>query len=169
MIESVGMITIRHAEAAEDMEIIRRLFREYEAWTKTDLCFQGFEEELATLPGKYARPGGRLLIAEYHGSTAGCVALRPLQDEICEMKRLFVRENFRRSGIGRYLITEIIEEAKKSGYKKIRLDTRASKMQAAVAIYRDFGFYEIPPYYENPLPDVIYMEKSLIVNTITTK
>ena len=165
MIESLQMFIIRNAESSEDIEIIRGLFREYEEWTETDLCFQGFEDELAKLPGKYAKPKGRLLIAEVEGNAAGCIALRPLADDICEMKRLFVREDFRGSGIGRSLIAEIIKQAEIIGYKKMRLDTIASKMHAAVAIYRGFGFYEISPYYENPLEDVIYMEKSLIITS----
>jgi ribosomal protein S18 acetylase RimI-like enzyme len=150
------------AAASPDLDAIRQLFREYEAEIGVDLCFQGFEEELANLPGGYAPPHGRLLLARSPGELLGCVALRPLKnaDGICEMKRLFVRPAFRRSGIGRDLVERIISEARSAGYRAMRLDTLAS-MTKAQQLYRRLGFREIPAYYPNPLPGVTYMELDL--------
>jgi putative acetyltransferase len=152
---------IIQAETAEQIEETRRLFREYEAWLDVDLCFQSFEEELANLPGKYAAPSGRLLLGYVSEKVAGCVALRKLDDEICEMKRLFVREAFRGSGLGKTLIEKLISEARSIGYRKIRLDTLPVKMPKAVELYRFYGFREIAPYYENPHKTTLFMEKDL--------
>ncbi|MBX7061732.1 MAG: GNAT family N-acetyltransferase [Pyrinomonadaceae bacterium] len=155
------MIEIVYAEDPHCIEDARTIFREYEKWLGLDLCFQGFEEELQTLPGKYAPPDGRLILAYKDGELAGGIALRKIGKGICEMKRLFLRENARGSGIGRLLVEKIIEEARIIGYEKMRLDTFPPKMGKAVKLYESHGFYEIPPYYENPYDGVLYMEKIL--------
>ncbi len=155
------MIEIVQAETFEQTELTRTLFREYEAWLGLDLCFQGFEEELAGLPGKYAEPDGRLLLAYSDGSLAGCIALRKLDDRTCEMKRLYVRSEFRGKSIGAKLIERLISDSRKIGYKSLRLDTFPPKMQAAVKLYGQFGFREIPPYYDNPHDETLYMELKL--------
>ncbi len=154
-------IEIIQAETGEQIEQSRKLFREYEAWLGLSLCFQNFDEEVATLPGKYAKPEGRLLLAYSAGNLAGCIALRKLETEICEMKRLFVREDFRGQKIGILLIETLLEEAKSIGYKKIRLDTYPPKMPKAVELYRSHGFREIPAYYHNPFGETLFMEKDL--------
>jgi len=155
------MIKIIQAETAAEIEQARKLFREYETWLALDLCFQNFEEELNSLPGKYAAPTGRLLLALTDEKIAGCVALRKIDEEICEVKRLFVRGNFRGAGLGKRLIERLIEEAKITGYKKIRLDTLPAKMPKAVALYREFGFQTIAAYYDNPYKETLFMEKEL--------
>ena len=156
------MIEIIQAETGEQIETARKLFREYEAWIGIQLCFQGFDEEVATLPGKYAAArGGRLLLAFADEKIAGCIALRKLEDGVCEMKRLFVKDEFRGQKIGIALIEKLIEEARKIGYEKIRLDTFPPKMGKAVGIYESYGFREIPPYYDNPYGDTLFMELAL--------
>jgi carbonic anhydrase len=137
------------------------LFREYEAWLGLSLCFQNFENELAELPGAYAKPDGRLLLAGYDDELAGCVALRKLSESTCEMKRLFLRENFRGKGIGRLLIETIIKHAKEIGYERMLLDTLPPKMNDAIALYQRMGFKEIASYYDNPVPGAIFMELGL--------
>ncbi len=148
------------AATPADIAQARALFLEYAAESKLDLCFQGFEEELATLPGKYAPPGGRLLLASEGDITAGCGALRELSEGVCEMKRLFVRPAFRKQGVGRMLAERLIEEARRNGYGSMRLDTLAS-MRAARALYELLGFRRIPAYYANPLAEVVYLELAL--------
>jgi putative acetyltransferase len=155
-------VIIRQALDLTDIEEARHLFREYETWLEVDLCFQGFQEELAQLPGKYAPPDGRLLLAVEKGKIAGCVCLRGLNDQTCEMKRLFIRARFRGQGLGRSLTEAIIREAKLIGYDRMRLDTLPSKMNEAIALYRSLGFKEIEPYYDNPVPGAIFMELELI-------
>ncbi len=155
------MITIINAASKNDLSAASRLFREYEAWLGLDLCFQGFEAELASLPGKYALPDGRLFLAFSNGRLAGCIALRKLDEGICEMKRLFVRDGFRGQKIGIRLIEKLISAAREIGYSKMRLDTYPPKMGKAVDLYRSYGFVEIPPYYENPHDDVLYLELRL--------
>lgn len=155
------MAEIFQAESPEEIETARRLFREYEAWLGMDLCFQGFEEELRTLPGRYAEPNGRLLIASVDDSPAGCIAMRKLEDGICEMKRLYLRPNARGLGLGNRLIEQLIEEARSVGYAKMRLDTYPPKMAKAVSIYQSHGFHPIPPYYDNPHEGVLFMELDL--------
>ncbi|HEY6452008.1 MAG TPA: GNAT family N-acetyltransferase [Steroidobacteraceae bacterium] len=140
---------------------LRTLFNEYAHWLQVDLCFQGFEAELASLPGAYARArGGALLLARSGQELAGCVGLRALEPGMCEMKRLWVREPFRRSGLGRRLALTVIERACGFGYEAMRLDT-LERMEAARRLYAALGFREVPRYYDNPLADAIYLQKSL--------
>lgn len=155
------MIEIRKAESENEIAQTKMLFREYEKWLGISLCFQNFDDEVANLPGKYAEPDGRLFLAFAEEKLAGCIALRKLEDGICEMKRLFVREDFRGLKIGKILIEKIIEEAKIIGYGKMRLDTYPPKMGKAVSLYESFGFREIPAYYHNPYEEVLYLEKFL--------
>jgi putative acetyltransferase len=146
---------IRPATVA-DLDEIRMMLREYAAWLEVDLCFQNFEEELAGLPGEYHPPGGRLLISE----DAGCVALRRIDEEVCEMKRLYVRPEHRGSGLGRRLVLAIIEEARGIGYRRIRLDTMP-KMDRAQGLYAALGFREIEAYRYNPEPGARFLELAL--------
>ena len=154
-------IKIIQAETSDQISDAKVLFREYETWLNLDLCFQGFEAELAALPGKYAKPEGRLLLAYFDDSLAGCIALRKLDEGISEMKRLFVREQFRGERIGISLIEKLILDAREIGYSKLRLDTYPPKMGKAVSMYESHGFRVIPPYYDNPHDDVLFMELSL--------
>jgi ribosomal protein S18 acetylase RimI-like enzyme len=155
------MLEIIEAETPEQIAQARALFREYETWIELALCFQNFDEEVATLPGKYAAPEGRLLLAFVDQKLAGCIALRKLETGVCEMKRLFVKSEFRGQKIGIALIEKLIEEARKIGYAQIRLDTFPPKMAKAVSLYESYGFRPIPPYYENPYDDTLFMEKNL--------
>jgi putative acetyltransferase len=154
------------ATARADIATARRLFEEYAAWLKVDLCFQDFDRELATLPGHYAPPAGRLLLAMIDGRVAGCVALRPLEREVCELKRMWVRPEFRGLEIGRKLAEEVIAQARSivladgTRYARMRLDTLAW-MTAAIALYHSLGFREIRPYRYNPQPDAVFMELEL--------
>ena len=146
--------------AVNDTDTIRTLFREYEAFLGVDLCFQSFEEELRTLPGKYAEPKGRLYLALCDGEPAGCIALRPIDETACEMKRLFVREKYRGLGIGELLAKQLITDAKEIGYQTMRLDTLES-LTSTVALYRKLGFEETDAYYDNPYEEVVYFELQL--------
>ena len=139
----------------------RELFLEYAKSLGFSLCFQDFDKEIANLPGYYAPPEGRLLLAQYQGGWAGCVGLRKLQGETCEMKRLYVRPQFRGQHIGEVLANKVIAEARLQGYRRMRLDTVAPVMKNAVGLYRQLGFYEIPPCTHNPQPGVLYMEMEL--------
>lgn len=152
------MTEIIQVETPEQIEETRKIFREYESWLDLDLCFQGFEAELASLPGKYSAPDGCLFLAILDGKVAGCVALRKLEDGVCEMKRLFVREEFQGQKIGISLIEKIIDTAKRIGYQKLRLDTYPPKMQKAVGLYESYGFRQIEPYYHNPFGETLFME-----------
>ncbi|MGD0552378.1 MAG: GNAT family N-acetyltransferase [Sedimentisphaerales bacterium] len=154
------MLKILDAHTGENLEVVRKLFEEYRSSLPFDLCFQNFDEELANLPGEYATPTGCLLLAMYQNEAAGCVALRRIDKKICEMKRLFVRPQFRRRGIGRALAEAVIERAKRAGYKQIRLDT-APTMGAARGLYESLGFEKIEAYRYNPLEGVVFMELSL--------
>jgi GNAT superfamily N-acetyltransferase len=145
----------------DDLEQVRGLFREYAASLGFDLCFQGFAEELAGLPGRYAPPAGRLLLATVDGEAAGCVALKQLADGVAEMKRLYVRPRHRGGGLGRVLAERIVEEARTIDYRAVRLDTVPSVMAGAVALYRSLGFREVAPYCFNPVPGALFMELTL--------
>ncbi|HEY1272003.1 MAG TPA: GNAT family N-acetyltransferase [Terriglobales bacterium] len=140
---------------------MRELFLEYAQSLGFSLCFQGFDQELASLPGDYAPPDGRLLLAESGSQLAGCVALHKLDSETCEMKRLYLRPGFRGRGLGRALAERIIAEARDIGYRHMRLDTVEPVMRDAVAMYRRFGFLEIAPYRPNPMAGTIYMQLDL--------
>jgi ribosomal protein S18 acetylase RimI-like enzyme len=154
------MLRIIKAGINEDIQNVRLLFEEYANSLGFDLDFQNFDNELKTLPGEYSEPGGCLLLAFYNGQLAGCVALRKLQNEICEMKRLYVRPHFRNLKIGKTLAEAIIEEAKKIGYVYMRLDTVPS-MKKAQELYTSLGFKEIPAYRYNPISGAMFMELKL--------
>ena len=151
-------LRIVQAETPQHIETIRGLFREYESWLGLDLCFQGFEEELRTLPGKYVSPDARLYLACVDDKPVGCIAMRKLDDGICEMKRLYLRSEARGLGLGNRLVERLINDARTIGYQKMRLDTHPPKMGKAVKLYESHGFKPIPPYYENPHESVLYME-----------
>src|SRR4051794_2243781 len=155
--EPKNAFAFQRAESPEQIAHVRELFLEYANSLGFSLCFQSFDQELAALPGDYAPPAGRLILATSNGHPAGCVALHKLAPEICEMKRLYVRPQFRGKGLGRELAEKVIAEARQIGYKKLRLDTVEPKMQAAVAMYRQFGFREIQPYRQNPIDGALYM------------
>ena len=149
------------ADNAEQIAAVRELFLEYASSLGFDLCFQSFENELAGLPGNYALPSGVLLLGLSNDQAAGCVALHRLEDGVCEMKRLYVRPQFRGTGIGSQLVRRVIESAVAMGYKGMRLDTVADQMQDALRMYRRLGFVQIDPYRENPIPSALYMELDL--------
>ena len=154
-------VELVEARTAADLEQVRRLFRAYADWLEVDLCFQGFEQELATLPGRYAPPAGRLLLARIGAEAVGAIGLRPLEPGICEMKRLWVEPGFGGRGLGRALAERIIDDARQIGYARMRLDTFPARMAAAQHLYSSLGFREIPPYYHNPLEGVVMLELAL--------
>ena len=154
------MLRLIEAHGAQHVGQARKLFKEYAASLGVDLCFQNFEGELARLPGDYAPPGGRLLIAMDHATAAGCVALRKIDDEICEMKRLYVRPEFRGKGVGRLLVNAILSEARASGYERMRLDT-LPEMKEAIALYQTLGFHPTVAYRHNPIPGALFLELNL--------
>lgn len=154
----IDEITIIDATEPERIQTVRNLFIEYQQWLNFSLCFQGFDKELVELPGKYAPPKGRIYTASVAEKIAGCIALRPMDEEgICEMKRLFVREEFRGKGIGKMLAERIIADAQQIGYRAMRLDT-LQRMETARTLYAKLGFKIIPAYYNNPMDEVVYME-----------
>ena len=157
----VNRFALAQAESPTQIARARELFLEYAESLGFSLCFQNFDEELADLPGDYAPPEGRLLLAEYEAQLAGCVALHKLAPGICEMKRLYLRPPFRGKGLGRILTDRIIAEARRIGYQRMRLDTVEPVMKDAVAMYRKLGFHEIAPYCENPIAGAMYMELQL--------
>ena len=152
---------IAQAESPARIAQARELFLEYAQSLGFSLCFQSFDKELAGLPGDYAPPHGRLLLAEHEGQLAGCAALHKLETGICEMKRLYLRPQFRGHGLGRALADRIIAEARQIGYQHMRLDTVEPVMKDAVAMYRKLGFKEIAPYCANPIAGALYMELAL--------
>ena len=149
---------LQQAASPQQITALRELFLEYASSLNFSLCFQSFEKELAELPGEYAAPDGRLLLAAHGSQLAGCVALHKLETEICEMKRLYVRPQFRGKGLGRVLAERVVADAREIGYKRLRLDTVEPVMRDAVALYRKLGFREIAPYRENPIAGALYME-----------
>ena len=149
------------ATSLEDIQHARELFEEYAVALGISLCFQNFDQELAELPGQYVPPAGRLILAIESSEVAGCVALRRIGEGICEMKRLYVRPNFRSRGLGRDLTERILSEARYIGYKVMRLDTLPGKMDQALGMYRSLGFREIEPYYPNPVAGAVFMEMAL--------
>lgn len=155
-----ALLTIRDAHQGEALAAARQLFEEYAASLGISLCFQGFDEELVGLPGAYAPPGGRLLLACRGKESAGCVALRPLEPGTCEMKRLYVRPAYRTGGVGRLLAERVIHEAAMAGYRRMRLDTLPT-MEAALQLYRRLGFREIAPYTTNPVEGAVFLELQL--------
>jgi GNAT superfamily N-acetyltransferase len=156
------MLTIVQAEITGHISTARELIVEYATWLEFNLCFQGFEEEMRSLPGKYAPPSGRLLLALWEGRPAGVIALRALEEPgLCAMKRLYVRPEFRGHRIGRILAERIIGEAAEIGYSRMRLDTIPGKMNGAIAMYRELGFAETKPYYDTPVGHTLFMELAL--------
>ena len=155
------MLRFIEAQSATQLTQARELFLEYAAALGIDLCFQNFDEELATLPGEYAPPGGRLLLAvdEKQGA-AGCVALRRIDEDTCEMKRLYVRPAFRGTGLGKRLALAIIEEGRALRYRRMRLDTLPS-MRRAIELYRSLGFQPAEAYRHNPIVGAMFMELAL--------
>jgi ribosomal protein S18 acetylase RimI-like enzyme len=153
-------IEVRPAKIPDEVSAVRGLFREYADRLGIDLCFQSFEEELAGLPGAFAPPGGRLLVADAGTELAGCVACRPHAPGVCEMKRLFVRPAFRGLGLGRRLIDQLATDAISAGYKEMVLDT-LPVMAEAIGLYRSAGFVEMEPYTYNPVPGAMYFRKLL--------
>ena len=160
------IVSLSAAPTAAELGIVRSLFHQYADSLGFDLGFQGFAEELAGLPGDYAPPRGRLLLAYAGagegraGGPAGCVALRPLEGEIGEMKRMYIPPAFRGRGLGRRLAERLLAEARQAGYRRLRLDT-IDAMKEALGLYRSLGFREIPPYRYNPIPGAIYLELDL--------
>jgi len=155
------VLTFAQAESPAQIAKARELFLEYAHSLGFSLCFQNFDQELASLPGDYAPPEGRLLLAEYEAQLAGCVALHELESGICEMKRLYLRPLFRGKGLGRALAERIIAEARQIGYRRMRLDTVEPVMRDAVAMYLKLGFKEVAPYRLNPIAGAMYMELEL--------
>jgi GNAT superfamily N-acetyltransferase len=151
----------KQATTSDEIEAARVLFKEYEAWLGISLCFQNFDQELASLPGSYAAPNGRLLLIFEEEKLAGSIALRPIDDATCEMKRLFLRSEFRGKGLGRKVVELILKEARTIGYQRIRLDTLPGRMNDAISLYRSFGFREIDSYYDTPFADTLFMELKL--------
>jgi putative acetyltransferase len=155
------MAKIIRAHTGKHLKLIKMLFEEYANSLDFDLAFQDFQEELTTLPGEYAPPKGSLLLAKHENKVDGCVALRELSDGVCEMKRLYVKPQFRGLGVGKSLAEAVIEEARKIGYNRMRLDT-APSMKAARMLYASLGFKQISPYRYNPLEGAVFMELMLV-------
>jgi putative acetyltransferase len=156
-----GAASVREATTATDITLARALFAEYARSLKVDLCFQGFDEELRTLPGAYAPPRGRLLLAGRDADAFACIALRPLaQPAAAEVKRLYVQPANRGEGWGKRLVVRVLADARAIGYEELKLDTLDS-MGAARALYEEIGFRACAPYYANPLPGVVYLSLRL--------
>ena len=153
-------IVYKKLETEEEIYMAKELILEYIKWLNTDLSFQNIDDELNNFPQKYKSPNGEFIIAKENNNVIGCVAIKRLENKICEMKRLFVKDEYKRKGIGKKLVEKIIEESKMKNYEKMRLDT-LNTMKAALDIYYENGFYEIEPYYNNPNSGVVYLEKVL--------
>ncbi len=153
-------VDIRPARFPDELPAVRALLVEYAASLDVDLCFQSFDDELATLPGSYAAPDGGLWLATVDDEAAGCVALRPLAPDACEMKRLYVRPAWRATGLGRQLVESSLVEATKLGHARICLDTLPS-MRSAIALYRTLGFEDVAPYCHNPVPGALFLARAL--------
>jgi putative acetyltransferase len=154
---------IFQANSDADIQQARVLFEEYASGLGISLCFQNFDQELVNLPGDYAPPHGRLLLAIEDDQLAGCIAMRKLEPGVCEMKRLFLRPAYRGQGLGRILVDAIIDEALKIGYTHMRLDTLPGRMDKAIALYQSIGFVEIGPYRDNPVDGAKFMELDLAI------
>jgi putative acetyltransferase len=154
------VLEIVSARSNDDIASARELFLEYSASLGIDLCFQNFDNELRELPGEYAPPQGRLLLARVDGELAGCAALRRIDEASCEMKRLYVPPRARGKGVGRALTTAVIDAARQIGYRRMRLDTLPS-MREAIPLYESLGFRRIAPYYRNPIEGAVFMELEL--------
>jgi len=151
---------IREASVPNDLPVVRELFEEYAAGLGIDLCFQGFAEELAGLPGRYTPPAGGVWLATEHGVVAGCIALRPLDGERAEVKRLYVRPAFRGMGVGRALAEHVLRAAAAAGYRRVCLDTLPS-MGGAIALYRSLGFADVEAYCHNPVLGAMFLGREL--------
>jgi putative acetyltransferase len=154
-------IRLTHVEQGPKLQEIRALFLEYAQSLNFELCFQNFDKELNELPGVYRLPNGRLILCEVAGKAAGCIALKPLEQGACEMKRLFVRPEFRGRQLGAALAGRILQEARNTGYRVMRLDTIKGAMENAIALYTSLGFKETAPYYDNPISNAYFMELKL--------
>lgn len=159
MKNSNNVVLVEVSEKSQ-MNQVAQLFRDYQSFLGEDLCFQGFEDELANLPGKYAHPYGAIFLAEHGDKIIGCVAVRPLKDDTCEMKRLYVKPEAQGLKAGRLLAEAIIDKAKALGYKKMQLDT-LERLVPALKLYENLGFKRINSYYSNPLDQVVYLELEL--------
>ena len=153
-------IVYKKLETEDEISKAKELILEYMRWLNIDLCFQDIDDELANFPKKYSPPEGEFIIAKNNNKVIGIVGIKNLENNICEMKRLFVKDEYKNKGIGKELVGEIIEEAKIRNYKKIMMDT-LNTMEKALKIYYKYGFYEIKKYYNNPYEGVIYLEKEL--------
>ncbi len=158
---SLSGLAIYPAVSASEISLVRELFLEYAQSLGFSLCFQNFDKELAELPGDYAAPEGRLFLVNFQEKIAGCVALHKINADTCEMKRLYIRGDFRGKGLGRAVVEHLIAEARQIGYRRMRLDTVEPVMRDAVALYHRLGFKEIEPYRLNPMAGTLYMELSL--------
>jgi ribosomal protein S18 acetylase RimI-like enzyme len=158
--EILTVLRIVPAVSADDVERVRVLFREYERALGVDLSYQGFGDEVASLPGAYAPPRGALFLAMDGDDASGCVALRPLGEDLCEMKRLYLRASLRGRGAGRALAQRVIDQGRAIGYRAMRLDSLPG-MKEAIALYETLGFTRIPAYYPSPVPGTVYMERRL--------
>ena len=153
-------LRILGADDHVELEQVRQFFRNYAAWLGVDLDYQNFGDEMASLPGAYAAPAGRLFFAEFEGRPAGCVGIRPSSDGVCEMKRLYVEPDMRGNGIGRQLALAAIKAAKALGYRKVMMDTLPA-MRIAVKLYRELGFKEAPAYYPTPVEGTLFLALDL--------
>lgn len=164
------MLAIVQAETPEQIATARELMVEYAETLGFELCFQNFDEEMRALPGKYAPPSGRLLLAYCDGKAAGVVALRPLDTpRVCEMKRLYVRPGYRGKALGRALAERLIAEAAAAGYTRMRLDTVPGKMDRAIALYRELGFREVAAYYPTPVRETVFLELAFPASPVTAR